>query len=361
MKLNLKKVSALGLLSCVALMSKAQIAPKYSNEFLAIGVGAKAMAMAGASVANVNDVTAGYWNPAGLLDITSDVQVGLMHSSYFAGISKFDYGAVAMPIDKTSVAGFSVVRLGIDDIPDTSELVDANGNINFDRVRSFAAADYSFIFSYARRNMNIDGLSYGGNAKIIYRNVGEFAKAYGFGIDAAVKYNKENLTFALMARDVTSTFNAWSFNVDKLKDVYTKTGNAIPQNGLELTLPKFIFGTAYSTIIKEKFSVLAEVNLDLTTDGKRNVPIKTNFVSIDPHIGFEIGYDKLVFLRAGLGNIQKVKNLNNSESTLFQPNIGAGVKFNRLEIDYAYTNIGSVSDVPFSNVFSLKLDLYKSK
>jgi hypothetical protein len=63
----------------------AQDAPKYSNEFLAIGVGARALGMGYANVAAVNDVTSGYWNPAGLLGVQGDIQVGAMHSEYFRG------------------------------------------------------------------------------------------------------------------------------------------------------------------------------------------------------------------------------------------------------------------------------------
>jgi len=39
---------------------------KYAGEFISTGVGGRALAMGGAFVAVANDVTAGYWNPAGL-------------------------------------------------------------------------------------------------------------------------------------------------------------------------------------------------------------------------------------------------------------------------------------------------------
>ena len=68
---------------------------KYSNEFLNIGVGARALAMSRAQVATVDDVTAGYWNPAGLAAIKSDLQVAGQHAEYFAGIAKYDYVALA--------------------------------------------------------------------------------------------------------------------------------------------------------------------------------------------------------------------------------------------------------------------------
>ena len=63
---------------------------KYSNEFLAIGVGGRSLGMSNACVATIDDVTSGYWNPAGLMGIESDLQIGLMHSEYFAGIAKYD-------------------------------------------------------------------------------------------------------------------------------------------------------------------------------------------------------------------------------------------------------------------------------
>ena len=128
-------------------------APKYSNEFLQIGVGARAFGMGGSVAASVSDVNAAYWNPAGLVNMQSDHQLSLMHSEYFAGVAKYDYAAFATFVaDKTAVVSASFIRFGVDDIPDTNELIDADGNINYDRVKSFSAADYAFLFSYARNS-----------------------------------------------------------------------------------------------------------------------------------------------------------------------------------------------------------------
>src|SRR4051794_16539502 len=78
-------------------------APKYSNEFLNIGVGARAFGMSNVQTAIANDVTAAYWNPAGLLNIKSKYEVALMHSEYFAGIAKYDYAGFATQVDSQSV------------------------------------------------------------------------------------------------------------------------------------------------------------------------------------------------------------------------------------------------------------------
>lgn len=98
---------------------QAQSSPKYSNEFLAIGVGARALGMSNAMTSAVNDVTAVYWNPAALTDIEFKYQFAAQHAAYFAGVANYDYIGAAMAVDTDSHIGLSLIRLGIDDIPDT--------------------------------------------------------------------------------------------------------------------------------------------------------------------------------------------------------------------------------------------------
>jgi hypothetical protein len=331
-------------------------APKYSNEFLNIGVGARSFGMSNASTAITNDVTSAYWNPAGLLGIGKKYEVSLMHSEYFAGIAKYDYAGFATQIDSQSVLGLSVIRFGIDDIPDTRFLYDANGSINYNNIKYFSASDYAFLLSYARKSSFLPGLRLGANFKIIHRIVGNFANSWGFGLDAGAQYEVKGWSLGLMARDVTSTFNAWTHNTELVKDVYTQTGNAIPSNSIEITLPRLIFGAARDFKITKKIGLLASVDLINTFDGKRNVLIKTGLISMDPNLGVEIDYHKTVYLRMGIGNIQKIKDFDNKSFTSIQPNFGLGLKINRFSVDYALTNI-SGSQSLYSNVFSLKIGL----
>jgi len=333
-------------------------APKYSNEFLSIGVGGRPMGMSGAVVGTVDDATSAVWNPAGLTNIKGNVQVAAMHAELFAGISKFDYVTLATHIDSTRTIGFSVIRFGTDDIPNTLELIDASGAIDYSKVKSFSIADYAFLFSYAK-DTKVEGLTLGGNAKIIHRKAGDFGKAWGFGFDLGAQYKVDHWNLGVMAKDVTSTFNAWSYNTDLLETAFVQTGNEIPKNTTEITLPKLIFGAGYKFDFSKKVTGLFELDFDMTFDGKRNVMISSDPVSIDPHFGIEVGYSNLVFLRGGIQNIQNVKNLDGTTSKIVQPNLGLGIKLGRLSVDYALTNIGQ--DQLFSNVFSLKLDIYKSK
>ncbi len=338
---------------------QAQTARKYSNEFLAIGVGARALGMGGTQVASVNDGTAGYWNPAGLLGIKSDAQVNAMHAEYFAGIAKYDYASFGKAIDSTSAIGFSFIRFGVDDIPNTTELIDANGVVDFDRITRFSAADYAFIGSYAKQLGS--GLQLGANFKVVHRKVGDFGKSWGFGIDAGAQYVKGKWQLGAMVRDVTTTVNAWSFSLDSTTvAVFQETGNEVPSNSTEITLPKIILGAARKFPIKGKVNLLAEVDFDITTDGQRNVLISSSALSIDPHLGLEFDLNDLVFLRFGLGNIQDVEVLPGETEKTFQPNFGLGLKLNAITLDYALTDIGDQSVALYSNVFSLKFDIFKS-
>ncbi len=347
------------LLSITSLSVFAQ-APKYSNEFLAIGVGARALGMSGAYIAQSNDVTSGYWNPAGLSQIKNNFQVGLMHSEYFAGIAKYDYLGVAAKINPESTLGFSVIRFGVDDIPNTTQLIDNNGQINYDRIKSFTAADYAFIISYARKS-KIEGLSYGANAKIIYRKVGDFASAFGFGLDVGAQYQRGTWKFAAMGRDITSTFNAWSYSLDETtKQVFLQTGNEIPSNSLEVTLPKLILGVGKQFTIYKKFTTYVETNLDFTFDGRRNVAIGGDPISIDPKFGLQLAYSDFIFVRGGVGNIQQVLDIDGKKVTTIQPNIGVGIRIKNFTIDYALANVGQSVGL-LSNVFSLRFDFTKKE
>jgi hypothetical protein len=343
------------ILACYSFGQETDNTPKYSNEFLSIGVGANALGLSNSVVAGVDDVTAGYWNPAGLTEIGDFLQVSAMHAEYFAGIAKYDYIGIAKPIDEKSAAGFTFIRFGVDDIPNTTQLIDKDGNINYDNITTFSAGDYAFLFSYARK-LPVDGLSLGGNFKIIYRQVGDFARSWGFGLDAGLKYKLgDKWKFGLLARDVSTTFNAWSFSLDdQMKETFLLTGNEIPENGLEITLPKIIMGAQFKTNLVKEFYLKSEIDMAFNTDGRRNVLIRTNPVSIDPYMGLEIGYGKWVALRFGAGNMQWIKNPDLTESLTFQPNIGIGVGFKGISIDYAFTDIGDASVALYSHVFSLR-------
>lgn len=340
----------------VSLATNAQITRNYSNEFMNIGVDAAALGMSSAVSATTNDVNSGYWNPAGLVHL-EDSSLALMHSSYFANIANYNYIAYAMPIDDRSSIGVSMIRFGVDDILDTTKLIDQLGNINYDRINLFSAVDYGFTLSYARK-LPITGLNYGVNAKVIRRIIGDFASSWGFGLDIGIQFESKNWKFGLMARDITTTFNAWTFDQDRLQDIQ----NAIPgQNqeepeATELTLPKLQMGVAKTFVFNYDYSLSTEFDLICRFEQNNDI-VSTSFVSINPAFGFEFGYIDLVYLRGGVGNFQNELQFDNSEKVSFQPNLGVGFKYNGIAIDYAITDIGDQSVALYSNVFSLRVNL----
>ncbi len=332
---------------------------KYSNEFLNIGVDARAFGMGNAVVANQADVNSVYWNPAGLTEIYHDKQFAAMHAEYFESIAMYDYLAAVFPIRNQGTLGVSFYRFGVDDILNTTELIDSQGNIDYDRISSFSTADYAALLSFARTLGGDPRLSLGVNAKLIYRHVGAFAKGFGFGFDIGLRYHTDDdFYFGVMGRDLTTTFNVWSVNEEKLHqiEVEGQTLNSAPEESLELTLPKLKAGVAKKFEMGEDFTALPELNLEFNF-GEQPQLISTQALSISPSLGVEFGYQNLVFLRAGLNNMQYEYEFDGKKKLTIQPNLGVGVQFRGLSIDYALTDIGDSSIALYSNIFSLKIDL----
>lgn len=355
------------LLLCLLLVAGIQtvFSQKYSNEFLAIGVGARAHGMSGAQTAFVNDISAAYWNPAGLSEIEAPFQVGAMHAEWFAGVGQYDYLSFGKSLnrDHKSYLAFSLIRLGIDNIPYTINLVNTDGTINYENVTEFSAADYALFGSYGRKLKN-PAFSVGGSVKVVRRIIGSIGSAWGFGADLGAQYRKGNVMIGVMGRDLTTTFNAWSFNLtEREKAVFDSTKNEIPVSNTEITKPRFIFGGAYKVRLGQKVTMMPAIDLEWTTDGQRNVLINSKSINIDPRIGLETDYDGFVQLRLGIANFQRVKDDFNpdKENLTFQPNFGVGLRLGRIQLDYALTDIGNQSAVAYSHIFSLKIDFKERK
>lgn len=338
---------------------------KYSNEFLNIGAGARGLAMGSAQVASVQDGTAGYWNPAGLVGVKDNAQVNFMHAEYFAGIGKYDFASIAFP-SANNKRTFAVtgLRFAVDDIMNTLFLVEPDGSINYNNIQAFSSADYAFLLSYSQRLKQTEkkNVQFGMNAKIIHRSVGKFAKAWGFGLDAGVQIFKDKWRFGLSGRDISTTFNAWSFTfTEREKEALYLTNNEIPVKSTEMTAPRLVLGVAREFHLGGKTNLLAEADVDFTFDGKRNTVISSTGFSGDPKLGLECNFNNVFYLRAGINNFQRAladgDTLNQKKVWIYQPSAGAGFKIQSVTIDYAFTNLANQSNPLFTHVFSLRLDM----
>ena len=313
--------------------------------------------MGKAVIASTGDVNSIYWNPAGLTKV-EDIQGALMHAEYFQGIGKYDYAAFAKPINDESTFALAFIRFGVDDILNTTELIDSQGNINYNNISLFSAVDYAFNVAYARR-LPVQGLDIGINSKIVHRKIGDFASSWGFGLDAALQFETESeWKFGLMVRDITTTFNAWSIDQEE----YDKIQNAIPgenqeaPESLELTKPKVQFGVSKTFVAFHDFSILTEIDLNMRFSETNDI-LSTSFLSIDPGVGLQFDYLKMAYLRLGVNNFQYFTEFDGAKTTSLEPNFGVGFRYKGIQIDYALANIGAASGTLYSNIFSVKVDI----
>jgi hypothetical protein len=330
----------------VALCLIAPLAPggtgvaKYAGEFISLGVGGRALGLGGAYVALANDVTSGYWNPAGLSRI-SYPQMTLMHEERFGSLVNYDYGAVAFPLGPRSSIGLSLIRLGVDDIPDTRNAgVDINGNLTYDptqfsrvdpnRVTYFNAADWAMYLTYARRFS--DDFAYGGNIKLIRRELGDHS-ATGIGIDVGLWYTPfDNLLLGANLQDVTTTFLAWDTGTNELISPTMKVGSAYLIDAL---------GGRFAPA----------VDFDIRFENRQSASMAhLGPVSMDLHAGLEYQFKDLIALRVGYSDIKQLT-------------LGAGVHLPKLNIDYSFMKFDQI-DQPgnthrISMTFTLETEQFK--
>jgi hypothetical protein len=313
---------------------------KYAGEFISLGVGGRALGLGGAYVALANDVTAGYWNPAGLSRI-SYPQMTLMHDERFGSLVNYDYGAVAFPLGPRSSIGFSLVRLGVDDIPDTRNAgVDINGNLTYDltqfsrvdpnRVTYFNAADWAMYVTYARRFS--DDFAYGANIKLIRRELGDHS-ATGIGIDVGLWYTPfDNLLLGANLQDVTTTFLAWDTGTNELISPTMKVGSAYLIDALGGRFaPAMDFDIRFENRQSASMAHLGPVSMDL-------------------HAGVEYQFKDLIALRVGYSDIKQLT-------------LGAGIHLPKLNIDYSFMKFDQTDQLGnthrISMTFTLETEQFK--
>ena len=284
---------------------------KYGGEFFSIGVGGRALGLGGAYTALANDVTAGYWNPAGLSKLMYP-QLILMHDERANGFINYDYGAVALPISANTSLAFSAIRLGVDDIANTTNAwndlnhngIPESNEIDYSKISYYNTADWALYISYAKKAS--EQFAYGANLKFIRREQG-VASATGVGFDLAAQYQvSDKIVIGANFQDVTTTFVAWSTGTNELISPTLKLGSSY-----------FIdaFGGRFAPAI----------DVDVRFENRQSASnAHLGSVSFDFHTGMEFDFHNLFAVRTGYNDIG-------------MPNLGAGVHLPKFDIDYAYT------------------------
>jgi len=308
---------------------------KYAGEFMAIGVGGRALGMGGAFVAVANDITAAYYNSAGLAHLNYP-QISLMHAEQFGDLVNYDYGAVAIPFGTDMTFAVSGFRLGVDGIPDTrNALIDYNGDgridhpndrLDYSAITEFSNQDWAFYLSFAKRHS--ENFYWGASVKIIRRDIAEYG-ATGIGFDVGALYTPvENLYVGANIQDVTTTLVAWSTGRNELISPTVKLGAAY--------MWKILGGT-----------IIPAVDFDIRFENRRSSSYgNLGPVSFDTHTGLEYTFKDLFSIRGGYNDVK-------------QFTVGAGIKLPKLNIDYSFAQFtySELERLPDTHRISLILTL----
>lgn len=308
---------------------------KYASDFLSIGVGARGLSMGGAFSAVADDITALYWNPAGLHQLQNP-QIHFMHSERFAGIVNWDCLMYGMPVRSDYVIGLGFYRLGVDNIPLT-RLMNPNQDIGTIYVDDSGAEQLNTPYTYdsvndtemalvigfgKRRN---EHLAFGSNIKLIRKDVG-VADAWGLGFDAGLfLYPYKKLQVSTVLTDGTTTLLAWS------------TGRK------ELIYPKLRIGAAYPFQLK-RFGFLPVFDLLVHNESSGLDPqFHWDQAGVNLQGGMEITYLNRLAFRFG------------SDAGRFAGGLGIGFASLRLDYGFAsHADLGNTHRISFLYSFRKK-------
>lgn len=288
-------------LICLMILALPVFAGDINNSaaaYIRMGIGARILAMGEAGTATANDVTAAYWNPAGLTGL-KDVEFAAMYAMNMGYDRSYQNAAFAKRFE-FGVLALNWVNAGVGDI----DGYDALGN----PTGSFDDAEHNIALSYANKYRRF---SYGVSPKFFISSIDGESET-GFGLDLGAKYDlNQYMEAGLMLRDVYG-----SLAEDRIPYQVQAGVTAYPFLGVTLAAdlhyeeaedPYIIFGAEYWTTIGR----------DPEADSKLsviNVSERSTWADIFSHFqtGLRVGFNQNRF------------------------SAGAGIKFRNFQFDYVY-------------------------
>lgn len=365
-------VSSLIALGVAASPASAQKLAKYGADFLAGGAGGRALGM-GAGVAVTNDVSAGYWNAAGLTG-TQYPELAYLHAERFAGAVSFDYAAASYPLSHRSTLGLSYFRSGVNGIVNTLDAWDTERDQpkpNYESfTKTFDAADQAFFVTYARQLR--PNLSVGVTGKLVRRSIGDFAQAWGYSADLGATYRLGRVRLGVNLQDITGMFQGWTVNEEAFNTntatnpdtgqpyTFEETfGQALPEGGTFIVPPVARLGAGYDLPLTQDIGVTLGADLDLAFDGADRYAFNTGGMSFHPRLGTEVSYKGVVAFRAGLNRIEPGSD---GSGVSFSPVLGAGLTLQQFSLDYGFGDFaGLASELGQTHRISARLILQQPR
>jgi len=313
-------------------------------QFLKIAVGARGIAMAEAFDAVCNDVSAIYWNPAGLTSIKSNSFL-VAHANWIADI-KYDAGAFARNFQGIGTIGLSFGYLSSGDIEETTVLQPQGTG------RTFNTSNLMVGVSYARALT--DKFSIGGNIKYVEERLQD-EKATAWAVDIGTLYRTgfRSLRMGITIRNfgpelkfagTYQDYDNGNWVIDE------RTGEPEQKEYLPYHMPMtFKVSVAYDLLEQENNMLTLATDLVHPNDNVERL-----------NVGAEWLLYKIIALRVGyigpfgiLGRrSDETENLDEADeftynTSNYAQNFSTGVGFNldikgfgSVNIDYAYTDFG---------------------
>jgi len=185
---------------------------------LKTGIGARTLGMGGAFCGLADDVTAAYYNPAGIAQLDGR-QIAFMHTNRFNLDIYYDYIGYAQPISYLGSLGVSFARMKTGMIPITSTYDPITNVTLIDGYFEFI--DNSFIFTWAKKLH--PRVCLGTNLKFIHETFYDHA-GRGTDLDIGLLFKPTpNVGIGLNIQDFLVGKMNWDGSDDKLP-IVIKTG-----------------------------------------------------------------------------------------------------------------------------------------
>ena len=310
-------------------------------QFLKLGVGARGVAMAGATAGLADDASALYWNPSGIVHVRS-LTFFAAHTEWFAGIGHQFFGLV-LPVGEDHRIGVSATVLNMGKMEITTE-TSPQGTGDF-----FEANDVAVGLSYATRL--VDFFDFGASVKYISQTIynesgSSFALDLGTtlrtgyeGIKIGMAFTNFGTTIQLEGRDLRRTYDPNPNNATNVGvSSYLATESwELPIN-FRVGIGWDLLGVTDAMVVDETNSLRVGIDANHPNDGPENAAL-----------GLEYSWSRIVSLRGGY-------RFNDDTRTW---TFGGGLHWNQdaspsFGVDYAYMNLKKLGGV---HIFSLGVGL----
>jgi long-subunit fatty acid transport protein len=301
------------ILSLYCFDAKAQLFPVLGGQragistaqFLKIGVGGRASAMGDAFVAVSNDVSALYWNPAGLSQF-NDNQIIFSHNEWLVDINHDFLGAV-YHLDDDNSFGLAFTSLSMDKMQVTTEFAP------FGTGEYFGFSDIAIAISYSRKMT--EQFSFGGTIRYLEETLDKL-KMRGVMLDLGTFY----WTGLGSTRFAVTVSN---FGNDLAPDGEVMLiGNRTESEWQSFSPPTmFRIGFAMEPYEDEENRVTTSIQLNHPNDNSENVSL-----------GAEYSYNKMFYIRGGY------KFNVDEQNYSFGAGVTLPVSIATVSIDYAFSN-----------------------